>query len=222
MENTLPRYYTDMQCYQLSTNVTHSETHDGLTVITLEDTIFHPQGGGQPADRGTIEGSQGLMQVTHVKKRENGMIEHIGTMIEGAITSGDAVTCAIDQAARQLHSRLHSAGHLLDVALEKLSLCWEPGKGYHFIDGPYVEYLTTDTPDTDLAQQIEHITAQLVQENIPTIIELQGTKRIVHLGGKAVPCGGTHVQSLGEIGTLKIRNIKQKQGTVKIGYTLDT
>lgn len=209
-----------MQRYELTTTVVSVEQRDGLTVITLEDTIFHPQGGGQPADRGTIEGPQALMQVTHVKKREDGMIEHTGTMIEGTLQAGNTVTCVIDQATRQLHSRLHSAGHLLDVALEKLSLRWQPGKGYHFADGPYVEYLTTDTPESSLGELIEGITAQLIQEKLPTTIELQGTTRIIHLAGKAVPCGGTHVQSLAEIGSIKIRNIKQKSGTIRIGYNL--
>ncbi len=216
----LPRYYTDMTCYELTTTILSIELRDGMTVVTLEDTIFHPQGGGQPADHGTIESATAIMQVTHVKKLEDGAIEHSSTMIEGSFTVGEEVRCSIDQAARMLHSRLHSAGHLLDVALDQLGLNWEAGKGYHFSDGPYVEYRTPTIPDADLAAQIEATTANLIAQNIPTKIELQGTNRIIHLGGKAVPCGGTHVQTLAVIGGIKIRNIKQKHGIVKIGYSV--
>ncbi len=220
MSNPLPRYYADMQCTQLSTTVLSSELRDGLVIVTLADTIFHPQGGGQPADRGEILGSQGILKVTQVKKREDGAIEHIGIMSDGMIEPGEEVLCEIDTAWRQLHSRLHSAGHLLDVVLDQLSIQWQPGKGYHFADGPYVEYLTQEVPDAELAARIEAAAATLIATNIPTTIDLQGTTRIVRLGDKSVPCGGTHVQALGEIGSLHIRYIKQKQGVVKIGYNI--
>jgi Ser-tRNA(Ala) deacylase AlaX len=47
----------------------------------------------------------------------------------------------IDEAVRKLNARLHSAGHLLDVAVSRLKLDWKAGKGYHFQDSPYVEYV---------------------------------------------------------------------------------
>lgn len=220
MPNTLPRYYTDMACYTLTTRITSCTERDGLTVLILEDTIFHPQGGGQPADRGEIKGPHGNLWVTQVKKREDGSIEHIGTMSDGTIEPSEEVLCEIDPNWRQLHSRLHSAGHLLDIVLDQLSIQWQPGKGYHFADGPYVEYLTQEVPDPALAARIETTAATLIATNVPTTIDLQGTKRIVRLGGKPVPCGGTHVQALEEIGSLQIRHIKHKQGVVKIGYSI--
>ena len=47
----------------------------------------------------------------------------------------------IDENKRRLYARLHSAGHLLDVAVSNIGLSWQPGKGYHFPDSPYVEYI---------------------------------------------------------------------------------
>lgn len=41
---------------------------------------------------------------------------------------------------RRKHAKLHSAGHLLDLAVQNLGFGWETAKGYHFEDGPYVEY----------------------------------------------------------------------------------
>ncbi len=215
---THPRYYTHMTDYELSTQIRTVETRENQLVVTLEDTIFHPQGGGQPADTGTIRSTSGLLEVTHVKRREDGTIEHIGTLLEGTLEAGDPVDCVINQTNRQLYTRLHSAGHLLDVALEQLGIYWEPSKGYHFADGPYVEYRTTETPDPQLAAKLEQMLAELIARDIPTTVEFEGTLRIVSLANKAIPCGGTHVQHLTELGSIHIRNIKHKSNAVKIGY----
>jgi Ser-tRNA(Ala) deacylase AlaX len=47
----------------------------------------------------------------------------------------------VDGEKRKLYARIHSAGHLLDIAVSKAGLTWVPGKGYHFADAPYVEYV---------------------------------------------------------------------------------
>ena len=51
----------------------------------------------------------------------------------------------IDKEVRMKHAQLHSAGHILDLAVARLSknalileYPWETGKGYHFPDSPYV------------------------------------------------------------------------------------
>ena len=66
--------------------------------------------------------------------------------VEG-INAGDDAFIQIDEATRTRNAKLHSAGHLLDLAVQNLSsFCnyseyqWEGAKGYHFEDGPYVEY----------------------------------------------------------------------------------
>ncbi len=220
MPNPLPHYYTDLTCYELTTNIEHLDIRDDLVCVVLQDTIFHPQGGGQPSDLGTLESQTGLMEVQQVKKREDGCIEHRGIIISGSFAIGDTITCQLDRAARQFHSRLHSAGHLLDVALDKLGHHWEAGKSYHFVDGPYVEYQTPELPEANLAARLETVAAELIQANIPTKIELQGTRRIVTLANKPIPCGGTHVQTTSEIGTCKVRSIKSKHGILRVSYEL--
>ena len=55
---------------------------------------------------------------------------------------GEEVTLSINEASRRLHARIHSAGHLLDIAMTKLGQTHlKPGKGYHFPKGAYVEYI---------------------------------------------------------------------------------
>ncbi len=209
-----------MTDYTLTTQIRSVEIREDQVIVTLEDTIFHPQGGGQPADTGTIISDTGAAQITHVKRREDGVIEHVGTILKGTLQAGDRADCAINQTNRELYSRLHSAGHVIDVVLEQLNLQWEPGKGYHFPDGPYVEYRTTDIPDAELSKRLETALAELIAQDIPTNVNIDGPKRIVTLAGKAIPCGGTHVLRLKELGSIQIRHIKHKPGTVKIGYAV--
>ena len=48
----------------------------------------------------------------------------------------------IDGEFRAMNARIHSAGHLLDMAMNRAGRTdLKPGKGYHFVEGPYVEYI---------------------------------------------------------------------------------
>jgi len=56
---------------------TEGSTTNEFTVI-LDRTIFHPQGGGQPADEGTIKGESITFKVTGLKPKDDAIL-HIGT-----------------------------------------------------------------------------------------------------------------------------------------------
>lgn len=73
--------------------------------------IFHPQGGGQPADIGTITGDEWRFAVEHVVTGKSGSIEHIGMFTTESIPKpGSVAQLSIDETTRRLHARLHSAG----------------------------------------------------------------------------------------------------------------
>jgi len=132
-------YWEDTYKFEAKAKVI-SVTDDKKGVI-LTSTIFYPQGGGQPSDVGVIKGSAGgVFNVTSLKA-EKGVVSHLGNFQnENVFAPGEEVTLQIDESTRVLHARLHSAGHLLDVAVQNLGLTWIPAKGYHFPAGPYVEY----------------------------------------------------------------------------------
>ena len=57
------------------------------------------------------------------------------------LQNGDQVCLSIDSEFRAAHARIHSAGHLLVVAIARAGRQdLKPRKGYHFQEGPYVEY----------------------------------------------------------------------------------
>lgn len=53
---------------------------DSVFIVVLDRTIFHPQGGGQPSDVGTIRGAAAEFRVVNVAaNKETGVIEHRGS-----------------------------------------------------------------------------------------------------------------------------------------------
>lgn len=131
------------------------------TTMILDSTVFHPQGGGQPCDIGTIiqtnqkeDNTHGIeFAVSMVKEdRSTGLIEHTGTFTRGCVE--DLNNCSeevslmkleVDVSRRVENTRNHSAGHLLDVVMTILGFNLTPSKGYHFPDGShmlmYIVYL---------------------------------------------------------------------------------
>ncbi|KAJ4369608.1 hypothetical protein N0V83_005370 [Neocucurbitaria cava] len=105
-------------------------------ILTTPSTIFHAQGGGQPSDTGTIkstsevnngDGDPNTFHVHQVRK-VNTAILHAGTFSPpqaatpfSSNASSEHVRQDIDVAARLLHSRLHTAGHVIGLAIHLLA-----------------------------------------------------------------------------------------------------
>jgi alanyl-tRNA synthetase len=82
------------------------ESVDGRHVV-LDETYFYAEGGGQPADRGTIDG----VSVTDVQHGEDGVVHELASTPDFA--EGDSVEGVVDDAFRTYCMRAHTASHLL-------------------------------------------------------------------------------------------------------------
>jgi len=80
------------------------------------------------------------------------------------------VKCLVDKERRDLHARIHSAGHIIDAAVLSLDIGWIPGKGYHFPEGPYDEYSgSLEWLDKEkLKTDIKNFCNKFIQEGLPT------------------------------------------------------
>jgi len=213
---------------------------DGRTTVFLDQTIFYPQGGGQPYDKGIIHSELSKFVVEEVRFIE-GMVHHIGKFELGNFSPGEMVECVVEKERRALNSKLHSAGHVVDYAVSKVKPDWIPIKGYHFPEGPYVEYKgSAEEADKEkLRVDIEEACNQILKENIvpkllfinksgmhsvcrhvPDNIPEDKPSRVVVFGDFGLPCGGTHVSNLADIGHVAIRNIKARGGNVRVGYDI--
>nr|XP_043628894.1 alanine--tRNA ligase [Erigeron canadensis] len=242
---TILEYYDNMfKLQSTATLISSFLCEDGRHVLILDSTIFHPQGGGQPSDSGFIT-AQFKFVVQDVRSK-NGIVYHYGVFEETAddIKEGVQVLLTVDNSKRKLYSRLHSAGHLLDVCLPKVGLSHlKPGKAYHFPDGPYVEYKGT-VPQAELQRKQQALeleannliskgekvlvaiysyeeASKLCGGGLPDYIPKGSTPRIVKLGDfPGCPCGGTHVSDVSDIGHMKVTQMRTKKGITKVYYQL--
>lgn len=238
MDTTKLLYMEDMQQLECDAYIENVEQKDGKTVVYLDQTVFYPQGGGQPYDTGTITAGSTKFIVEEVRFVD-GLVHHIGHFEGHPFMQGEDVKCVVDRERRELNTRVHSGGHLLDMAVNELGYDWIPGKGYHFPQGSYVEY-TGSLGDEEkeavikkLSDKISEIqgrgietTIQFVTKDemaklcrhVPEYLPKDKPSRVVLYGDFGVPCGGTHVAKLSDIGPETIRKINAGPDTLRISY----
>lgn len=220
-----------------------SPTEDGRIDIVLNQTCFYPRGGGQDWDMGTIASGDTTFEVEEVRLDEHGGVHHIGRYTAGSFAVGDSAVCTVDHERRMVNTRLHSAGHVLDMAVDKLGLDWVAGKGQHYPHLSAVEYSGTwqleQAEDVRIAieKQANEFVAQAldnslvfmsveemhkVVKHVPDNIPKNKPGRVVMYGDDfGIPCGGTHVKNLREVGTIKIPKLKEKKGVIRVSYAIE-
>jgi len=105
-------YYADPLLREFTTTIASIDP-DRL-VVTLAATAFYPEGGGQPADLGTVADTP----VVDVQKSRNGAILHrLESPLPAAITPGDTVHGQVDWPHRHEYMQQHTGQHVLSGAL---------------------------------------------------------------------------------------------------------
>ncbi|TID18824.1 ThrRS/AlaRS common domain-containing protein [Venturia nashicola] len=100
------------------------EAQDSDHILITPETIFHPQGGGQPTDTGSISTQTVTFNVLSVRMDsiKDGQVLHYGrfTSPDTTFGEGETVTQKIDAEKRLLYSKYHTAGHVLGAAVRHL------------------------------------------------------------------------------------------------------
>lgn len=209
------------------------QPEQATSIIRFDKTPFYPQGGGQPSDKGTLHSSTCTANIIKVVHTADESVDHTAEMISGSLNPGDSVELSVDEELRKRNCRLHSAGHVVDAALAKLNItCLTPAKAYHFEDGPYVEYdgVVTDMTKDELAKAIEKVSIELISDDLKVFIDFassdpddQKCQRSMRIDGfPSIPCGGTHVSKLSEIGSMSIRRVEVKKGKTRVCYAVES
>ncbi len=219
---TEPLYYRDGYATTCEAEVVGVEPR----CVILDRTVFYPMGGGQPGDSGTLVCADGqVLDVIDTRLRGRAIEHHLAADTD--IPVGTRVCAEIDWQRRYRHMRMHTCLHLL------CSLIDAPVTGGSIADGR--GRLDFDLPESTLDK--EQLTAdlrQLVQANAPVSIQWiddeeldrqpdlvrtlsvapprgQGQVRLIQIEGIDLqPCGGTHLRSIGEIGSVQVRKIEKK------------
>eukprot|EP00536_Pseudo-nitzschia_multiseries_P001393 jgi/Psemu1/250503/estExt_Genewise1Plus.C_180088 len=165
-----------------------AEQRDRTVEIVLNRTVLHAQGGGQPTDHGSICPRQGgsgedeprppTVAINRVVlNRATGIATHTGTVRCDAATAnrwvGRTATVKVDADRRGVLSECHTAGHVVDAAMARCGTGLPPTKGYHFLEGPYVEYKGKISPDDKerLLGQLQQAFSELVSSDVATAID---------------------------------------------------
>ena len=179
--------------------------------VVLQSSIFHPQGGGQPFDTGWLGQSTVLKVVQEA--------ERIVHYVDQPVALGP-VQARVDGQRRTLHTRLHSAGHLIGNAGETLG--WMPIKAHHWPGEGKISFIRGESAQDMQADALQEQVNQWIGADLPRHMTLDGGTREVGFGDlPAYACGGTHVQALAQVGQITILGLSEKKGTLSVRYSLD-
>ncbi|MET9804805.1 alanyl-tRNA synthetase [Streptomyces sp. NPDC006368] len=190
--------------------------------IALADNIFHPQGGGQPDDRGWVEN----IPVSPVKDGESGWVFLTLGPGDGEagpdFSEGATVHSRVDAEQRRLHAALHTAGHLVDALVRPWGVRHVGNN--HFPGQARIEY-ALDGAEIDKDRLADALTVELekaVSEGLAVTAGEREGRRTITIDGLATEfCGGTHVTDLSLLTGVAIRSIKVKSGRLRVGYTAE-
>ena len=198
-------------------------------IIVMNQTCFYGESGGQIGDQGRLRGVNGEGQVTDTK-RVGQVFVHFVEVERGYFEVGDNLEQHIDEDLRLDVKRNHSATHLVHEALRRVAGDHVAQRGSLNND----ERLRFDfSHDKPLTEEQIFLTEQLVNEqirkNTPIVTEVMQLESAKKQGARALfgekysddvrvvkmspenesyfsieLCGGTHVNSTGDIGFLKI------------------
>lgn len=221
----VPVYYADTYEGQARTRVAAVGERDGTPWVAVEHCLFHPQGGGQPADRGWLDGHE----IVPVRDHASGLVVAVarGEAVLPDFSVGQPVEVRIDLPTRLAHAALHTAGHLIEAAGRTQG--WVLAANNHFPGQARIEF-TAPTPDTRLdtpegreeaTEALRTEVAKAMAEDLPVTWENDSEgRRIVHLAQlHSAPCGGTHVHSLGDLADVVLPTLKVKRGRIRVSYS---
>lgn len=230
-------YIEHPDLFALSAQVTqHGSDAKGMYLV-LNQSLFYPGGGGQPADQGKIITTNACYEVFNVRNVD-GEVRHYITCNSTPMHQVDAVTIKIDKERRVLNSKYHTAGHLIAAVVEKENPELKAIKGHQFPGEAYVEFGGTvsdaDNFMTQISSQVSECIASraivkteelssddaaIIAQDLPYELPKHKSLRVCHIVGfSPVPCGGTHVSALEDIASLVIKKCKSKKCKTKIYY----
>jgi len=226
-------YYTDPRLSCFEARVLRQKSVGERWAVILDRTAFYPEGGGQPADRGTLND----LPVLDVQKKGEEICHYLAEPLpEGTAVEGTMVQGTIDWARRFEFMQQHTGQHIVSASLIEAA-------GYPTISAYLGERYTAVEIDSDEIRDkeieaAEALANQRVTRNLPVQIHWIRPQeaerynlrkpppdvehlRIVQIEGvDAVACAGIHVATTGEVGLIKYDGLEKIRGRLRLHWLI--
>ena len=224
---TEPLYYADPRLAEFTARAVAIEEANGAWNVELDRTAFYPEGGGQPADRGTLGGAA----LRDVRKQGDRIIHVLAARPEGEPLAGK-----VDWAWRWDFMQQHTGQHLLSNVL--LAVCGAPTVSVHLGEDLSTIELDVAALDDSALEAAEDRAAELIAADLQVTArwvddeELarltlrrptarKGTVRLVEIGDvDRVACGGLHVSRTAEVQLLRLARVERIRGRVRTHWKI--
>ncbi|MFB6171981.1 MAG: alanine--tRNA ligase [Haloarculaceae archaeon] len=226
-------YYDDQERTEFEAVVLDViEREEGYDVV-LDQTMFYPEGGGQPSDTGTLATDDVTVEVTDVQSRDD-VILHRTDEDPG---KGEFVRGQIDGARRRRLMRHHTATHIVvHAARQVLGDHVRQAGAQKGVQSSRIDIQHYERLDREDVKRIERVANNIVTDNTAVKQEwpdrheaeerhgfdlYQGgippgqQIRLVHVADDVQACAGTHVTRTGDIGIIKILTTERVQDGVE-------
>lgn len=223
--NTERLYFADPYQTSFSARVVGRAERGGRPAVALDQSAFYPEGGGQPADSGTLNDIPVLdVQV------EQGQVWHT---LEAPLED-EQVRGAVDWGRRQDHMQQHHGQHLLSAAFERLYGLVT--RSFHL--GAQIATIDLEASALSDAQLAgaEDLVNQVIWESRTVLARFVTPEELAALPLRKPPavsgpvrvvsvpdfdhsaCGGTHPRSTGGVGALHIRRWERRGDMVRVEF----
>lgn len=230
--SSIKLYWNAPFCLQFTARVMSAVTENSATVLTLDQTVFYPEGGGQPADKGTIDS----LKVVDVQISDDGVIRHYLERTAGFVPEQE-VSCQVDAAYRLEMTQQHTGQHILSQAF--IQLYGAETRGFRISEAGAEIDLALELHQEEIAAaifQAETLANNIVFENreirshlltpeaaakLPLRKESFVTDcvRVIEIADfDWSPCGGTHAQRTGEVGLIAIKGHERAKQMTRVQF----
>ncbi len=226
-------------CYKKSCSAEITDV-DG-EYVEIDETIFYPEGGGQPTDKGKLTTDDGEeYEISKVKKREGSIYHKVG---ENSLEPGQEVNCELDWGRRYIFMKYHTCLHILSQAV--FSNYGGQVKGNQIRENKARLDVDIDINDV-MVPKLEVEVNKVIEEGRDVEIQVYPREeaeekvnpdkvrldllpdfleelRLIEIEDYDVDaCGGTHVGNTGEIDKIRITDIINKgKDTTRIEITME-
>ncbi|MFA5156397.1 MAG: alanine--tRNA ligase [Candidatus Omnitrophota bacterium] len=206
---------------------------DEQVQIALDKTAFYAESGGQVSDTGVLVKGKNIFEVTDTQKSGK-IIFHSGKVKAGAFKKADQVLAKVDIERRLSIARNHTATHLLQAALRQVLGPHVQQQG-SLVEAGRLRFDFSHfkaVSDSELSRIEETVNSYILGSHGLSVKEMplasakktgalaffaekyEGKVRVVSIGGFSREfCGGTHLDSTGQIGLFRIAS----EGSVASG-----